>query len=198
MEDIKCAMYALIMNGIHPKIAPKHLGFALQSFNNKMFDTAEEIARGLDLTHYEYYTYGGFKQWRKDKIFTLLNATSTNISLNTTDQLPNGNLNDYLLQLTDHNIETGTYYFSEIGDQLTCIVFLVDERVFNKDKYPDFDKFLMQFQDIIDNYAKDRTFSSIVEEITKFRSTVYLDWVKSIGGVRNEFLRSFLSKFENY
>lgn len=198
MENIKCAMYALILDSIHPKDAPIHLGLALQSFNNKMFDIAEEIARGLTLSHNEYYTYGGFKQWRQDKIFTLLVGESTNKTISSSNVISIGGLKNQLVKLQENAIETGTYYSSEIGDQLSCVVFLVDERVFNKVKYPDFDQFLLQFQDIIDTFEKDRTYSSIVEEITKHRSTVYLDWVKSIGGVRNEFLRGFLTQFERY
>ncbi len=198
MENIKCGMYALMADNVHPKNAPKHLGLALQSFNNKMFDTAEEIARGLRLSHEEYYTYGGFKQWRYDKILTVLNGGTTNSKIDEESNKPIGELNNYLKELGKYKIETGVYYDNELGNQLTCIVFLGDERVFNKEKYPDFDQFLMQFQDIIDTFEKDRTYFSIVEEITKNRSTVYLDWVKSIGGVRNEFLRDFLKQFELY
>lgn len=187
MGSIKCGMYALMADTIQPSDAPKHLGLALQSFNNKMFDTAEEIARGLRLTHEEYYTYGGFKQWKYDKILMVLNG-------GTNDK----EMNKFNLELGEFQIETGTYYSSELDNQLTCLVFLGDERVFNKEDYPDFDQFLLRHQDIIDTFEKDRSYESIVNEITKNRSTVYEDWVTSIGGKRNEFLRGFLKQFETY
>ena len=196
MESLKCGMYALLADTIHPDKAPKHLGLALQSFNNKMFDTAEEIARGLRLSHEEYYTYGGFNEWRKDKILIVLNGRTSYSELNEATKSPLEDLNNYNLQLGKFHIETGTYYSNEINNQLTCIVFLGDERVFNKEKYPDFDKFLLQFKDIIDTFDKDRSYNSIVKEITENRSTIYEDWVTSIGGKRNEFLRDFLNQFE--
>ena len=198
MGSIKCGMYALMADTIHPSNAPKYLGLALQSFNNKMFDTEKDKARGLRLSPEEYYTHGGFEQWKSDKILMVLNGGTTNSEMNKETKLPIGDLNRFILQLGKFQIETGTYYSPEFGNQLTCVVFLGDERVFNKEKYPDFDQFLLKFQDIIDTFEKDRSYESIVKEITENRSTVYEDWVILIGGKRNEFLRSFLSQFEDY
>lgn len=196
MENIKCGMFVIMAGNIEPKDVPIHLGLALQSFNNKMFDTAEEIARGLRLSHEEYYTYGAFEQWRNDKILTILNEGSENTKVESNQKdKPNRSLKTLLMQLGNKSIETGVSYSSKKDNQLTCVVFLADERVFNKVKYPDFNQFLKNHPDIISTFEKDRSYASIVEEITNFRSTVYLDWVHSIGGERNEFLRGFLNDF---
>ena len=142
MENIKCGMFVIMADNIEPKDVPIHLGLALQSFNNKMFDTAEEIARGLRLSHEEYYTYGAFEQWRKDKILTILNHISENTKVESNQKdKPNRSLKTLLMQLGNRTIETGVYYSPEKDKQLTCVVFLADERVFNKVKYPDLKRY---------------------------------------------------------
>ena len=67
------------------------------------------------------------------KTVILLNGGTTN---NNPDKL--GTLNKHLQALKDNNIPCQDFYEPDLGDQLTAICFLVDERVFNKEKYPDF------------------------------------------------------------
>ena len=77
----------------------------------------------------------GCKQWaKKDKTFIILSGGTTNNSgyLDTM-----GSMNKHLVTLKKYGIKIGEFYEPDLGDQLTAIVFLVDERVFDKVKYPD-------------------------------------------------------------
>lgn len=194
MPDLTCRMYAIIADDIHPNKIAIHVALALQSYNNKMFDTEEEIARGLKLSHQEYYTHGAFKQWTKDKDLVLVKGETINRKINDIETKTQTKLNNLLSTLNKNKIETGTYYAPEIGNELTCVIFVADERAYNEKDYPDFGTFLSKHTDIIDTFEKNRTYESIVQEIKTNRSTVYLDWVRSIGGERNEFIREFIKE----
>jgi hypothetical protein len=75
----------------------------------------------------------GYKQWTsKDKTFIILNGGTTN-----TSQLYLGTLNKHRETLLQNGIHIAEFHEPDLGDQLTAIVFIVDERVFNKTKYPD-------------------------------------------------------------
>ena len=112
-----------------------------------------------------------YNQWAdNDKTFIILNGGTTN---NNPDKL--GSLNQHYNFITDY---TRTAFFCEpdLGDQLTAFVFLVDERVWNKELYPDF-------------IPVDYRAVSFDENIELKR---YTKWVASIGGQVNVFLRDYL------
>lgn len=118
-----------------------------------------------------------YKQWSMyDKTFIVLNGGTTNLGNNNSGYI--GTLNKYLETLHSENIITAEFYEEDLGNQLTAVVFLVDERVFDRESYPDFN-----FDDL--------------NAISTFDGTeVYDDWVKVVGGKENVFLRSFLPKFK--
>jgi hypothetical protein len=76
-----------------------------------------------------------YQQWAKnDKTFIILNGGTTN---NT--RLKEGTLNLYLNEMVQHGVPVGEFSEPDLGDQLTAFVFLVDDRVFDKEAWPDFD-----------------------------------------------------------
>lgn len=114
---------------------------------------------------------GYYDKWaRKDKTFIILNG-------GTTSENPErlGTLQKYTQMLKDNDILVAEFREPDLNDTQTAVVFLVDERVFDKELYPDF------VQDI---EASD-------EENVK----QYKNWLEKIGGEKNLFLRSFLSGF---
>jgi hypothetical protein len=187
MAELTCRMYALVSNTNDTNRIAINLGLALQAYNDKIFDIEQEIARGLKLSHQEYYTHGAFKQWTKDKDLVLIDQSK--ISL-----LEKCKNSDLIVLLKEHNIETGVHSAHE----LTCVVFVADERAYNEIDYPSFEHYLSNHQTIIDTFEYNRTFESIVNEIKSNRSQVYLDWVNSIGGERNEFLREFIKQLKEF
>jgi hypothetical protein len=114
----------------------------------------------------------------KWKTYIVLNGGTTNSNPNSL-----GTLNQHLQTLKDNGIFCSEFYEPDLGDQLTGIDFLVDERVFNKEKYPNF-----EFQDKQTDLLNP-TFASADEE-DKWNT-----WVRYIGGKKNLFLRVFLSNF---
>lgn len=139
------------------------------------------IQQGIQFGHavVEYSLIPEYKEqyldWAKNwKTFIILNGGTTN------NQFKNGkfvgSLNQHYQTLIENDIDISTFYEPDLGDQLTAITFIVDERVFNKEKYPDF--------------ISENGLLWSPEFDSKYKS-----WVESIGGPKNEFLRKFLSQF---
>ena len=113
-----------------------------------------------------------YKKWAKIyKTFIILNGGTTN-----NNKIRLGSLNKHLATLKANKIKVQDFYEPDLNDALTAICFLVDERVFNRVKYPDF---------VINELES--------KKIAKKR---YNEWVVSIGGKSNEFLRSYLKTFK--
>lgn len=112
-----------------------------------------------------------YLDWAKNwKTFIILNGGTTNTNPSTEDGLPFGTLNRHIMFLDDIDYQYEKFYEPDLGDQLTAIVFIVDERVFNKTKYPDPQPFATE------------------EEFNLFLET--------IGGITNYNLRIFLKQFK--
>lgn len=103
----------------------------------------------------------------EDKTFIILNGGTTN----NLDEESAGTLNKHYETLLDNRVEVSVFHEPDLGHQLTSVNFLVDERVWDKEKYPDF------------VYT-----GEILEQEYEY-------WLESIGGKKNAFLREFLRKF---
>jgi len=100
------------------------------------------IQKGIQFAHalVEYsLKYGNtdeYKDWANNhKTFVILNGGTTNDNI--TDYYY-GYLNKILDDLKKHDINVATFHEPDLGNQLTSICFIVDERVFDKINYPDF------------------------------------------------------------
>jgi hypothetical protein len=112
-----------------------------------------------------------YDKWaQKDKTFIILNGGTTNKN---PEKL--GTLNNHLNTLVENGILTSEFFEPDLGDQLTAVVFLVDERVWNKELYKDFEE--------------------ILEDSPFLSNKDYEEWVNKIGGEKNVFLREFLKTF---
>lgn len=112
-------------------------------------------------------------QWANDdKTVIILNGGTTNKST-----LRLGTLNQHAHTLNTNGIKCSYFSEEDLGDQLTVVCFLVDERVWDKEKYPDFTP---------------RNNLLFYPE----QDPLYKDWMDSIGGEKNVFLRKFLSQFK--
>jgi hypothetical protein len=109
-----------------------------------------------------------YNKWADcDKTFIILNGGTTN---NNPERL--GTLNLHMQAFKNAGITFADFYEPDLGDQLTAFVFLVDERVWDREKYPDF---IQEDSNIIDVFSQG-----------------YMNWVELIGGEKNLFLRSYL------
>jgi len=102
-----------------------------------------------------------------------------------------GSMQQHLADLKANNIKVSTFYEPDLNSMLTAIVFLVDERVFNKELYPDFSPPLDPLLDP-QNHLSDEAKNEALIKWSAENEKQYAEWVNKIGGPKNEFLRDFL------
>ena len=118
-EKVKYRMYGLVPYNISPIQQGIQFGHAVVEY-------------GLEYGHKSDDPY---LQWaRNDKTFIILNGGTTN-----RNEEHWGTLNQSVLELGRLRVQYTTFYEPDLGDQLTAIVFLVDDRVWDKEKYPEYD-----------------------------------------------------------
>jgi hypothetical protein len=122
-----------------------------------------------------------YNKWADcDKTFIILNGGTTN-----KDPEKLGTLNQHLNTLNEVGVILHVFFEPDLGDQLTAIVFIVDERVFNKKDYPDFEVEL----------PSEKLTKKQLSHLEKKNNDRYQAWKNMIGGEKNVFLREFLSNF---
>jgi hypothetical protein len=147
------------------------------------------------------YTDDDYQQWANhDKTFIIKNGGTTNKKRDITTGEPFGTLNQHLLELIRMGIRTATFTEPDLGDQLTAVVFLVDERVWDKENYPDFRDYITEkigsvmLNDEIKKHTRNRP--TVKPDIKNIFIHDYVVWCKSLGSPKNVFLRDFLSQFK--
>jgi hypothetical protein len=143
-----------------------------------------------------------YNDWADNwKTFIILNGGTSNHSVNRysdTEQFF-GSMEVNLKSLEDNGVEVGTFYEPDLNDMLSGIVFIVDERVFNKKDYPDFSDWLMssKYAELIRTFDTDvNTIAEYIKNSTnKEDQKAYKEWVNLVGGDKNVFLRDFLKNF---
>lgn len=154
-----------------------------------------EIQKGIQFGHavVEYSLQHGktsaYKEWsRKHKTFIILNGGPTNQS----DQF---GMLKILRELMDRGITIGCFEEPDLNDALTAIVFVVDSRTFdmanNRCKFDSMEGFTETHpddrKDFLQRWSGPTTAVRLHAE--------YDEWIKSIGGKKNEFMRYYLPKF---
>lgn len=102
------------------------------------------IQQGIQFGHavveygLEFFETPEYQAWaRRDKTFIILNGGTTNVGW---DDNGNhiGSLNNHRQLLSDKGVQFRSFFEPDLGDQLTAVVFLVDDRVFDKVAWPDY------------------------------------------------------------
>lgn len=128
--------------------------------------------------HYSYCEETPCNKWAdEDKTFIILNGGTTN---NKPESL--GTLNKHCTTLQENGVVFSTFQEPDLGDQLTSVNFLVDERVWDKEKYPD--------RDLSGNLIISTNMLAVHQTPESEES-----YTKRLGGERNVFLREFLKQF---
>lgn len=116
MTERKFRMYGLVPYNISPIQQAIQYGHAVVEYANDFFSDDD------------------YQAWaRRDKTFIILNGGTTNLSATYT-----GSLNNHLQTLKDNGIKVATFHEPDLGDQLTAVVFLVDDRVWDREAWPDY------------------------------------------------------------
>jgi hypothetical protein len=145
------------------------------------------IQQGIQFGHavveygLEFGTTPAYQKWaREDKTFIILNGGTTNTRFNADGHDHIGSLNNHRQLLSDEGVQFRSFFEPDLGDQLTAMVFLVDDRVFDKVAWPDFDS--RNYPDIHDEFQ------------------YYTEWKRKFAETEKEanqivFLRDFLKNF---
>jgi hypothetical protein len=136
------------------------------------------------------------------KTFIILNGGTSNHSVNRYhDGEFSGTMEQNLERLNELGITNATFYEPDLNDMLSAVVFIVDERVFNKKKYPELGDWIWLNKS---EYLTDRMITTqkiekmhrngyFQTDANKDERAIYAEWIDSIGGDRNVRLREFLS-----
>ena len=192
MENkLELRMYGLVPYNISPIQQGIQFGHAVVEYGQKMKYLGEHN-QSLNIQYNDWAD-----NW---KTFIILNGGTTNHKTSLEDGLPFGTLNNHLLTLMDNGIDFAQFNEPDLGDQLTSVVFIVDERVFNRKKYPDFEDWVIEnYGELIrsDHYTTSYMLAQRIKNSeSKSDQKVYQSWIKFIGGEKNVFLRDFLKNFK--
>jgi hypothetical protein len=195
MENLELRMYGLVPYNISPIQQGIQFGHAKDEYTLAMFEILDEKEK-YDSESLKLVAQ--YRDWLKNwKTYIILNGGTTNLN----SEKP-GTLNQHLQTLKDKGVFCASFHEPDLGDQLTGVDFLIDERVFNKEKYPDF-AFTNQNQKT----------PGYKQQFTRFRGGMWSndplkpeflneneakrwqEWVQSIGGETNLWLRFWLKNF---
>jgi hypothetical protein len=205
-RNLELRMYGLVPYNISPIQQGIQFGHAVVEYGQmikslKMSYDGRVMLKLESQNDDKYKIIDQYDNWADNwKTFIILNGGTTNHKISP-DGLPFGTLNNHLLALVDNGVELAQFNEPDLGDQLTAVVFLVDERVFNRKKYPDFSDWLMdsKYADLI-RAELGTTVYTISENIknsnNKEDKKAYQEWVSFVGGEKNVFLRDFLKNFK--
>lgn len=169
-------MYGLVPYNISSIQGAIQYGHALQEYNNMFIDNINDNDND----------YIGFDKWRKeDKTFIILNGGTTNENK---DDKWYGTLQQSRDLLIDNRILFGEFKEPDLNNSLTAVVFLVDERVFDRETYPD-------YVDMPYDRFKDGKNENTIREWEDNNAMNRAFWVEKIGGEKNDFLRTWLRNF---
>lgn len=177
-KNLEKRMYSLVMYNISPIQA------GIQSAHSNT-EYANEY--GKDEDYIDWAT-----KWRT---VILLNGGTSNAGKESYYGYPaaKGSMERHLETLLNMEIKVVPFYEPDMNYALTSMSFIVDERVFNKELYPDPEITLNTWRDILSKKnisdALNYVFSNPTEE------HMFNSWLKSIGGKEIFFLRLFLKNF---
>lgn len=186
--SLKYRMYGLVPYNLSKIQQGIQFGHAVVEYINKFLNVNSDVNSLL-------------KWMKEDKTFIILNGGTTNSSRELGTGIAKGTLNQYLDELQEHGINVSYFHEPDLGDQLTAFVFLVDERVWDKEKYPDC-KVILRNEDVVEEFKKEKLsvndYENMIEFLTDFEEQImlesYKNWVEYLGGPTNVWLREFLSK----
>lgn len=138
-----------------------------------------------------------YNDWADNwKTFIILNGGTSNHI----DPEYVGSMETIVDDLKENNIVFSTFNEPDLNDMLSAIVFIVDERVFNRKKYLDFGDWVLEnhFMYLQDNMIDSRKIERMRKDgyfltASENERKIYLQWVDYIGDEKNVFLRDYLN-----
>lgn len=172
-EFLEYRMYGLVPYNISPIQAAIQYGHAVVEY--------QQNCRGMGRPEKLYNIWA-----TEHKTFIILNGGTTNEDKN--DKFY-GTLQQHRDMLVEAGVLLAEFREPDLNNTLTAITFLVDERVFDRETYPDFVDMPYPWAHKGRNYTPtDAEMDKWEAENSKNRDA----WVEKIGGKTNDFLRSHL------
>lgn len=174
MNNLKYRMYSLVPYNLSPIQQAIQAGHCIEQYAFENHD---------DEIYQQYIT--------NDKTWIILNGGTTNNGDSYLDGKLTavGTMQEHLKLLVDNNVKVSIFKEPDLNNALTAICFVVDERVWDRENYPDL------FEVIVNNHA-DKNFNylrhTVVQELSGMFPDDYREWKALIGGKKNVFLREFL------
>ena len=175
-EFLELRMYGLViyqLTGIQTGIQFQH---AVTEYQRYLGTTTDDLGCRLEIGN----RYGLWADKWKTSI--LLNGGTTNDS----EQYV-GSKQKYLAELRDNGVHVQTFREPDLGNVLTAMCFIVDERVFDTESYPSFEPTPKPYAP---NYTPN---TKTIKAWEDDNARNYNKWVEKIGGESNAFLREFTS-----
>lgn len=215
MEKLELRMYGIVPYNISEIQKGIQFGHAVVEYGQmaKRFGVPQtETRQSSEGSTYRVTSYPpegaeiekAYEEWADYwKTFIILNGGTSNHSMNRYhDGEFQGTMEQHLAALEDAGIATATFYEPDLNDMLSAVVFIVDERVFNKKSYPDFGDWIMEnhYSYLADNM----TTSSKIERMRLdgrfdgaqgIEGKLFAEWSGIVGGAKNIFLRDYLKGF---
>lgn len=142
-------------------------------------------------------TYGRTEEYiqfiKHDKTWIVLDGgTSRDFASSVAQGLEGGDLNLTAVELSSLKIDHAVFREPDLNFAMTAICFLADERVWNKETYPDFREYLMQGYEHMNE-----SYNHVVKALENNKLEVvyseqYKLWMEQIGGDNNLYLRDLL------
>lgn len=121
-----------------------------------------------------------------DKTFIILNGGTTNENKN--DKFY-GTLQQYRDDLKNIGVRFAEFKEPDLNNSLSAFVFLVDERVYDRELYPNFIKEELP-------YGRNKPSEKMVKILEEKNNIKYERWVEKLGGAKNVILRDYLKNFK--
>lgn len=132
----------------------------------------------------------------------ILNGGTTNIGYQgegkgTLDIIWSSIINFNITAKLDDKIDVERFYEPDLNNAMTAVCVICDERVFDRKKYPDcmdliFNKMYEQARENIPEENVKLLKSMSIEKIREIFPEYYNEWVVSVGGEKNMFLRELI------
>ncbi len=126
----------------------------------------------------------------KHETWIILNGGTTNDERDF-EGIVAGTMNQIGDALNENHVDFSYFHEPDLNHALTALCFIADERVFDRELYPDFVEYIIKKQGFEgSDYVQVKIKSQ--EELQEIYSDYYKEWVRLIGGVKNQFLRDLL------
>lgn len=185
IEKLELRMYGFVPYNISEIQKGIQFGHAVVEYGQKVKEHAFELDSVI------------YNDWANNwKTFIILNGGTSNH----VDPEYIGSMEGILEELKKNEITLATFNEPDLNDMLSAVVFIIDERVFNRRVYLDFGDWVVENHF---GYLKNNMLTnSKIERMRKegyfltgnsAEKKLYSDWVDFVGGEKNVFLRDFLN-----